>query len=396
MTELLLVGIGDLGLPYLIAAKRLQVGVRLVETAERAEPLRDLVDGVQLVPGTAEEQWADAALAAAAERAPDGVLGLGEHQVMAAALVGHYLGLPGPGLGAAVVSRNKALQRARFSSAGLPQPEFLVADSLAEAGEWAGARFPVVLKPLGGSGSSGVELVRDRAAYAEAVEHRAHDGRLLVESAARGPEYSWEGLVREGKVLLGNITAKETTGPPHFVETAHRVGGAPAHVERAGQQLGRDVVAALGLDTGIAHLEFRMTSAGPVIMEVAVRTPGDSIMDAVGLVHGLDMYEALVRLALGMPVPAVERAVPHGRSASLFPLARPGRVTAVTGLAEVREHPGVARVFVGVRPGDTVRPTTCSADRPAAVLLSADDDAQLERSIAHVRATLAIETVPEA
>ncbi|MFI9783022.1 ATP-grasp domain-containing protein [Kitasatospora sp. NPDC051984] len=394
MPKLLLVGVGELGLPYLIAAKRLRASVGLVETPGRAALLRDLVDEVFPVAGTAEEQWSEAALGAAARWSPDGVLALGEPQVLAAALTAGRHGLPGPSLGAAVVSRNKALQRAVFAAAGLPQPASTVTERLGAAADWAAERLPVVVKPLSSSGSSGVELVPDAAAWADAVRRRDGEGRLLVESAVTGPEFSWEGLVRDGQVLLGNVTEKETGPAPYFVEVAHRVGTAAPATVAAGQQLGRQVVEALDMRTGIVHLEFRLTADGPAIIEVAVRTPGDSIMDAVGLVHGLDLYEAVVRLALGLPTPAVERARQLRCSASLFPTATPGRVVAVHGAADVRGRPGVARVHVGVRPGDTVGPIRCSADRPAAVLVEAADPESLEKAVAGVRATLLVETEP--
>ena len=57
--------------------------------------------------------------------------------ILAAALVADRLGLPGPGLAAAVVSRNKALQRGVFAAAGVAQPEYVVTDDLTTVADWA-------------------------------------------------------------------------------------------------------------------------------------------------------------------------------------------------------------------------------------------------------------------
>ncbi|KJK56873.1 ATP-grasp domain-containing protein [Saccharothrix sp. ST-888] len=391
--ELLLIGAGFLGVPYIEAARRLGVRVRLIETAQHAKLLGDRVDEVVVTPGGPDEVWAQAACAAAEDRRPDGVLGFSEPQVLAAALVQERFGLPGPSMYAASLSRNKALQRAAFGALGLPQPLHVVTDDLASAEEWASAQLPVVVKPLTGAGSAGVELVADRAAFADAVRRRAGSGRLLVESLATGPEYSWEGLLRDGEVLFGNLTAKETTGAPQFVERAHR----PAQqlTGPAGEAVDRlipRVVSALGMRTGIVHLEFRLTESGPCIMEVAVRTPGDYILDVISAAHGFDLYEAVLRLAMGRPLQDVPTAGAGRRAASWFPIAEAGTVLAVEGLAEVQAHPAVRRASVWLKPGDVVRPLSSSADRVGCVLLDGEGERELEEAFRFVRDRLHIVT----
>ena len=184
MTELLLVGIGRMGRPYLDACDRLGIAVRAVETpAVLAELAGRLAGGVP-VGGPEDEAWAAAAEAAALDRVPDGVLAFNEPHVLGAALVQDRLGLPGPSLQAAVVSRNKALQRGRFAARGLPQPDHLLTGDLAGARDWVADRLPVVVKALSSAGSDGVEQVVDLAGFDAAARRRT--GRLLVEAYADG------------------------------------------------------------------------------------------------------------------------------------------------------------------------------------------------------------------
>lgn len=394
MRRLLLVGVGLTGRPYAAAARRLGMRVHAVETEARAAALASEVDEVTVCRGGSDELWYEAAAMAVRTARPDGVLAFSEPHVLAAALVQDELGLPGPSLRAAAISRNKALQRARFAAAGIGQPEHLVTDRLADAAGWAVPRLPVVVKPLSSAGSAGVELVADEAGFADVAARRAGEGRLLVERAVPGPEYSWEALVREGKAWFTNLTEKETSGPPYFVETGHRVPApADAATRAAADDLGAAVLDALGMHTGIVHLEFRSTESGPSVMEVAVRTPGDRLMDLLGLAHGIDCYEAAVRMALGEAVPPPPPG-PARHTAVHLLAASPGTVTAVHGLADVLAHPCVVEAEVSVAPGDVVAPVRSSAERVGQVLLAADDPDLLTAALADVRAALRVETRP--
>ncbi|WP_447007371.1 ATP-grasp domain-containing protein [Saccharothrix isguenensis] len=394
MQTLLLVGVGRMGLPYLAAGRALGARVVAVETAQKAESIAGLVDHLTVARGGSDELWAEGAFAAVAAERPDGVIAFSEPQVLAASMVQEELGLPGPSLRAGVISRNKALQRGRFAAAGIAQPDHLVVDDLAGAAEWALERLPVVVKPLSMAGSMGVELVPDAAAFAEVAARRAGEGRLLVERAVEGPEYSWEALVVDGAVWFANVTAKETTGPPNFIEVAHRSAADVTDDVRTGiDRFGADVLAAMGMRSGLVHLEFRLTDVGPVLMEVAVRTPGDHLMELLGLTYGLDWFELVARVALGRGLPAAPTG-PIRYAASYLPLATAGTVTAIRGLEAVREHKAVVEAGLAVAVDSVVEPARSSNQRVGQVLLAAGDRVELEAALAEVRRALVVETSP--
>lgn len=390
--HLLLVGVGDMGRPYLTAIRNLGVKVTAIDLpAGRTRPAVP-ADRVVHPADRSDEGWAAAVQLAAADSRFDGVLAFSEPHVLAAAMLADRLGLPGPSLYAAVTSRNKALQRGIFAGAGLPQPDFFIAGPHAPESDlvaWAMEHFPVVVKPVDGAGSAGVTHVSTRSHLCTALEGRA--GRtILLERALSGQEYSWEGIVRDGKILFGNVTLKETTGPPHFVEVLHRVACLD---DGTADKLPADVIAAIGMRTGIVHLEFIRTPDGPAIIEVAVRTPGDHIMDLVDLAYGFDPFEILVSLALAQPVPALPDA-PSAYAASWFPTHCAGRVRTIRGLEEIRACPAVVREALQVQPGDVLREPESSADRLGYVLFQASSWAELDSSISSCRRVFAIETEP--
>ncbi|WP_341716770.1 ATP-grasp domain-containing protein [Micromonospora sp. FIMYZ51] len=397
MKELLLIGAGYMGTPYLAAARRLGVRVTVVESALHRDRLAAQADRFILTEGTAEEDWAAAANAAAYSCEPDGVLGFAEPQVIAAALVQDALDVPGPSLHAAVISRNKALQRGCFATAGLCQPKYLIVPDVDTGVRWARNRYPVIAKPLHSSGSAGVVQVVDEPTLVDLLRTRLPQEAVLLEEFLVGAEYSWEALVRDGEVIFANVTAKETTGPPDFVELAH-VGGvrlSGADMFTIGS-LGHGVVAAMRVQTGIVHLEFRMTAAGPAIVEVAVRTPGDYIMDVIALTHGFDPYAALVAMALDLPIGLPSAATPGAHGASWFPQFPAGRVARVNGVDALRAQPWVADVKLKLRAGETIAPYSSSAQRMGHVLFQAPDLTELTSAMELARRTLTVDLVGEA
>lgn len=299
-----------------------------------------------------------------------------------------------PTLAAAVVSRNKALQRSRFAAAGIRQPDYLVVDDLRDAWDWAAQRLPVVVKPLSSTGSAGVEQVADRQRLTEVTERRAGHGRLLVEAEVEGPEFSWEAVVVDGFIRFTNVTAKETTGPPQFVEVVHRAAAdLPEQSRRAIDALGARVLAAISMRTGVVHLELRMTAHGPSVLEIAVRMPGDRLMELMEFTYGQNWYDLLVLAALDRELPELDRE-PSGYAASYLVPTAGGTVTEIRGVDEVRAHPCVVRADVMVAPGTQVPATTSSLERVGGVLLSAPTRDELEDALSYVRDTFEVVTTP--
>ncbi|WP_406727110.1 ATP-grasp domain-containing protein [Streptomyces sp. GD-15H] len=400
-----LVGAGGMAEGYLRAAQRMGLGVGLVETVERHAELAPrfpcIVDfePVEGVPAR-DEAWLPPGMTLAGRLAPDAVLGFAEPHVLAAAMLQHRLGVPGPGLDAATVSRNKALQRGEFRRASLPQPDHRHTVRLSDASEWALDRLPVVVKPVSLQGSVGVERIDTPGQWRDAVRRRDDEGPLLVESYVEGPEYSIEALVRDGKVLFTNLTRKETTGAPFFVELFHEAGhGArrPA-LREAADELCHGVVETLRVVTGIVHLEFRARADDDlVIMEVAVRTPGDHILEIVSLAHGFDVYGAVLRMALGEEPELPSAGQEPTRSAgSLFLGAdRTGVLTSLD-LTDWAGRSGVVRHAARLAPGAAVRPAENSGDRLAYAVLDCPGPAELTLLTEQLRASARVEITEDA
>jgi biotin carboxylase len=389
--RLLLVGMGLQGRGYLRCAHDDGVAVSILDhertfRSPKVQAMLSPDDRTYVVSEEAGlEEWLAAAGAALAEAPADGVVAFSEPHVLPAAFLADELGLPGPGLRASLISRNKFLQREAWRRAGLRQPDYRLASNGTSALAWAAGRFPVVTKPLDQSGSRGVRIVSNEGELRAWVDAESGGGPFLCEELMSGPEYSCEVLVHGGEPVFTNVTAKLTTAPPYFVEIGHRV---PA---RCGTEthgaitcLASAATAAIGMQAGIAHVEMRVTDANPQLMEVAVRTPGDFIMDIIGLASGVDLFESLVAISLGR----APQIAPASRRAACvwYPDPPAGSVAPVEALQAAAGLPGVVRVDVEAEPGSLVSPLRWSLDRVGSVVVQGDDDYQLDDRLDKVRA----------
>jgi hypothetical protein len=211
-----------------------------------------------------------------------GVYAGSDKHVETTAKVAAVHGLPGPGLRAAAISRNKVMQRLLCAAHRMAVPPFTVATTADQAHEFLAEHTPVVAKPCAGSGSDGVRRL-DSAADLREYLAEAPNSPFLLERYLAGREFSVECLVDGGRPMLTNITGKGKGAEPYFVETLQVV---PAEVEAGRRAAFTDLAARIveitAMDTGILHLEAIDGADGIVYpVEWAVREPGHAIMDLV-------------------------------------------------------------------------------------------------------------------
>ncbi|MFL6122066.1 ATP-grasp domain-containing protein [Actinophytocola sp.] len=298
-----------------------------------------------------------------------GITSSSEYFMHTAASVAAELGLPGPDAAAVARCRDKATQREWLSARAVPVPDFLVCRSSALAHEAARAMaVPVVVKPVAGSGSEGVRACADPDTAADwAGRLLAGDttGKVLVEREISGPEYSAE--VVDGEVA--GVTAKHLGARPYFVETGHDF---PAPVAaRVAERLAavaRDAVRALGLVTGPAHVELRLSDRGEMyVIEVNPRLAGGLIPRLVRYATGRDLVGEVVAGLSGRPVRPAGGVDRHASIRFLVP-SRSGVVREVTGLDLARALPGVVELSCAVTAGLPIRIENSFTDRKGYVI----------------------------
>ncbi|HEX8696888.1 MAG TPA: ATP-grasp domain-containing protein [Longimicrobium sp.] len=321
-----------------------------------------------------------------------GITSSSEYFVATAAALAARFGLPGPDAASVRAARDKSRQREVLAAGGVPSPAFRAVSSAPEAA--AAAReigFPVVLKPVDGSGSVGVRACADPA---EAGSHAAllfasgeSGARVLVESFVAGDEFSVE--VFSGRVV--GITRKHLGDPPFFVEAGHDY---PADVpEEAASALIDSVTrgtALLGLGWGPLHWELRIDREGRAVpMEVNPRLAGGFIPELVRHAEGIDLIRETLRLVVGRE-PGLVRA--HRRHASIRFLFAPGagRLAAIDGMSSALGRPDVVEVRAYRRPGDALAVHGDFRDRIGHVVACAPEARAAARAAEGARDTVRV------
>ena len=127
---------------------------------------------------------------------------------------------------------------------------------------------------------------------------------------------------------------------------------------------------AIDFNLGVAHVELKVTSEGPKVIEVNARQGGDRIPVLVEQACGLSLVATQLALYLGEH-PSLETNHQHG-SAVRFVTAPSGLVRRILGADLAMRVPGIIEVELTVQPGDLVRPLQSSADRLGHVIAVAD------------------------
>lgn len=131
-----------------------------------------------------------------------------------------------------------------------------------------------------------------------------------------------------------------------------------------------------GVGFGSCHTEFVLTEAGPRLIEVNYRTVGDHREFLLEETLGFPLFETILRLHLGEPLPDLE---PGGRVAAMryYPTERTGEVVAAPD-GFVQDECGIRLNYRPLRrAGDSVAITHSNKDYLGVLSASAPDAASL-------------------
>ena len=408
---------------FVEAARR--VGVDLTVASERPSTFQDANPGGLLTLDLSDPDRAAAeALAFAQEHPLQGVVGVDDDTAVVAAAIAGTLGLRGNGVAAARVARDKHEQRTLLAAAGVPVPRFTrygVDDDPRRLA--AGVSYPCVLKPLRLAASRGVIRADTPEAFVAAFErvkriledagYGMRDARcvgaeasripdlasrsLLVEDFIPGREYALEGLLVAGELhTLALFDKPDPLDGPYFEETIYVTPSRlPADGRRAVAVCAARAVAALGLREGPVHAELRVNANGPWLIELAARPIGGRCSAALRFEIGetgkgkgetLSLEEVVIRHALGMDLPALEREQ-RASGVMMIPVPGAGVLREVRGVDAARRGPLVEEVVITAHPGQELVPWPEGARYPGFIFARGGTPDAVEAALraAHAR-----------
>lgn len=202
------------------------------------------------------------------------------------------------------MTTNKVKMRRALKEAGIYTPKFCEVNDDNCIEKSKGMIFPVIIKPTDRSGSRSITKVQKAEGISEAVSQAVKDsfeGKAIMEEYIEGDEYSLEAITFKGTHRFLAITRKQTTGPPHYIETGHiQPAGLTKEAEYPILEAIGNALDALDIQNGASHSEFRLDEKGNVrIIEIGARMGGDCIgSHLVPISTGYDFVKMVIQVGL--------------------------------------------------------------------------------------------------
>jgi formate-dependent phosphoribosylglycinamide formyltransferase (GAR transformylase) len=342
-----------------------------------------------------------AAAAALSQRIgpPSKLIGTLEELQVPLAIAREKLGIPGLSSEAAKNFRDKARMKTVLASYGLPCARHRLLASADDAHAFVReVGFPLVFKPQAGAGARNTFRVDDDAQLAQALGAMPPSAArpVLAEEFVTGEEHSFDAVIVNGKPVWHSISRYfpsplEVLRHPWIqwcVVLPRRIDGPEYEGIR---NAGFDALRSLGLETGLAHMEwFRRADGAIAISEVGARPPGAQFTTLLSYAHDVDMYAAWGRLA------AFDRfdAPPRRWAVGIAYLRGqgPGRVRQILGLDDVARD--VGPLVVEARLPREGQSPSGTYEGEGFVILRHDDTAVVEKGLARLVTGLRVEMSP--
>ena len=382
---------------FVEAARRL--GVVLTVASERPSTFQDANPGGLVTLDLSEPDRAAAQARAFAREHPlQGVVGVDDDTAVVAAAIATALGLRGNDVAAARAARDKHEQRTSLATAGVPVPHFRLFPVDEDPRRLAaGVPYPCVLKPLRLAASRGViraDTQEDFVAAFERVKRILEQAgcasrSILVEDFVPGREYALEGLLLAGELrVLALFDKPDPLDGPYFEETIYVTPSRlPPEEQRAVAACAGRAAAALGLREGPVHAELRVNGSGPWLIELAARPIGGRCSGALrfgtggsGLGTWASLEEIIVRHALGMQIPSLERES-QASGVMMIPVPGAGVLREVRGVDEARRLPLVEEVVITAHPDQELVPWPEGARYPGFIFARGDTPEAVEAAL---------------
>lgn len=228
--------------------------------------------------------------------------------------------------------------------------------------------FPAVLKPESGAAAIGTEKVNNMEEAVAAYERIsalvnpktdpifALNSDLILMQYLDGKEYDVDLVMVAGKPVFDSITDNKPTREPSFLATGSRLPSTlSAKDQREAIAQAIESAKALGLTDGVLHMEGKVTSEGPRLIEANARMGGTYVHEWVKAVWGVDLAEEGLMAAARVGGKPFKPAQPLIHlDGDFFNADKPGTIKAIVVPDEVRSMPGFVRVREAKHVGDKI------------------------------------------
>ncbi|MFF1447839.1 ATP-grasp domain-containing protein [Streptomyces sp. NPDC058274] len=314
-----------------------------------------------------------------------------------------------------VAFRDKRLMKERVRRAEVPTADWITLADPSREDDVAAVRerltFPIVVKPVAGSGAIGTLKVEDPDDLYPMLQEIVPDPhlkshQLTAEEFVSGREYHVDALWHDGRPLYLIVSAyyrprmsvldadpgtdaNETSLDGSYVVNENE---APELYRRV-TDLHHKVNHALGITEGATHLEvFERPDGELVFSEIASRMAGAWIGAVISECLGHEIHQAIAQGVVTGEIPELRPSKPYLGGLHLRP-AGPGRITAIPSEKEMLAVEGVLRAQQLRTVGDSVDHAHPS-EWCAFVVLGAKTREEYEALVRRVSLELRVEVEP--
>ena len=250
----------------------------------------------------------EACLQYATEKNVDGVLTAAtDFSVLTMSYIAQEMGLPGINRASAQLIKNKAkVRKCLFDAQADDTGYSFEITSMEEAKEiLPQVKFPIMMKPVDGSGSRGASKVERPEDFEKACEFAMSGSishRAVAEPFVVGKEYGVESFVDNGEIHMLAVMQKDMTQPPYYAELGHAIpSGLPVEVEERIKDCVRKAIIAMGVNHGSVNMDILVTDDYSVhIVDVGARMGGNLIgSHIIPLGTGVDYMGNMIKAAVG-------------------------------------------------------------------------------------------------
>ena len=312
------------------------------------------------------------------------------------ALAREALGIDGLSADAARNFRDKSRMKDVLRAAGVPCARHaLVGDREAAESFTSRVGFPVVVKPPDGAGGKATFRLDQPADLNALLARFPPDPNrpTLFEEFVHGTEHSFDSVVVDGRPVWHSIS-RYMPSPLEVLENdwiqwcvllPRDVSGPEFDPIRAA---GFAAIEALGLQTGLSHMEwFRLANGSIAISEVGARPPGAQISSLLSSAHDIDFYEAWPRLMAFGEFTAPQRRYAAG-AAYIRGQGR-GRIANIRGVDEVQRRFG--SIVVEAKLPDQGQPPSDSYEGDGYIIVRHPNTEVVEDALQQIVATIRVE-----
>ena len=386
MKKLMILGAGYTQIPLYQAAKRL--GITTVACS-----IPGNYDGFAFADEISYTDISDpeAVTKAAREFCIDGIATCGLDLGMRS--IGHAceeLNLPGPSKLAALTVSDKALMKDAFEKGGVRTAKHFrvhTADELENA--MSRLKFPVMLKAVDQMGGRGIfksdtpEEARMNFPLSLSASKKDY---CIIEEFIEGPLFGVEAMIQNGRFVFFMPDNTEIFRAATDIPVGHSV--PLKHYDERIDDIRDQITKAVrstGLDNCPVNADCIQCADQVYVVEITGRPGATGLSEIVGLKYGLDYYEEIVKLALGMDVSKdfSHESLSCGILTHTLTAERKGVVRSINNF--VRRDDEIIDLSFNIEGGQAILPFTNGRDRIGQVILKCDSLDACKEKLAEIK-----------